>query len=84
MINFYFSDKDYEDNYFLLYEFDEYYKDKWFEDSFVIDMIKDIDKSNPVVPGIFNSEWLGNFTAKELSGGAKGLLIYLYKDEMKE
>ena len=83
MINFYFSRKDFEGGYRLLDLFNDIYKDSWFEDEFVLDMIKDVDKSLSVVPGIFKSEYLGNFTAKELSGGIKSLLILLHQEEFK-
>ena len=54
------------------------YETKWFDDSFVEKMIKEIDGNDHIRDDIFESPVLGTITADRLSGGVK-VLIMLYE-----
>lgn len=58
--------------------FDFNYLDDWFEDEFVRDMIKDIDKSDVISANCIQSPVLGQIPPTKLSGGVKALIL-LYK-----
>lgn len=58
--------------------FPDLYEDEWFEDSFVKDMIRDVDKSEVVGPLLIQSPVLGPIAYSELSGGVK-MLILMYE-----
>ena len=68
MINFYFSDKDYDHNAGLLKSFDWAAKNNWYDD-LAERIINDVDKTGVIVPGVFSSEIFGNFSQDRLSGG---------------
>ena len=55
MINFYFSDKDYEDNLGLLGIFDWVADNSWYDD-LAIKIINDVDKTEVIAPNVFRSE----------------------------
>lgn len=54
------------------------YEDEWFEDPFVKQMVKEIDKSDVVSANLIVSPVLGPITFNRLSSGVK-ILIMLYK-----
>lgn len=64
--------------------FDDTYEPEWFEDPFVREIIKIIDKSDVICEhksiNIYN-EILGNIPPQNLSSGCKGLILLL-KDEI--
>ena len=80
MINFYFSDKDYDHNAGLLKSFDWAAKNNWY-DGLAERIINDVDKTEVIVPGVFSSEIFGNFSQDRLSGGVKLLLWMLHQKE---
>ena len=84
MINFYFSDKNYNDNIGLMSDFDEICAQDWFDNELAMKIVEDIDNSKMLVPGIFTSEVVGNYTHKELSGGSKALLCMLNTDKLRD
>ena len=55
-------------------------KAEWFSDPLVIEMIKDVDKSDVVGPNLIQSPVLGPIAPTLLSGGVK-VLILMLKDE---
>lgn len=61
--------------------FDLSYDTDWFENKYVLDMIKDIDNTELITDGIFKSEVLGNIPATELSTGVKGLILILLEND---
>ena len=60
MINFYFSDKDYDDNLGLLGIFDWAADNSWYDD-LAIKIINDVDKTEVIAPNVFRSEYWGTF-----------------------
>lgn len=60
--------------------FDNVWEDAWLEDSFVKEMILDVDKSEVISPHLIESPVLGPIGPKDLSGGVK-VLILLLKDD---
>lgn len=60
--------------------FDNVYEDEWLEDSFVKEMIQDVDHSTVISAHIIDSPILGAITPKELSGGVKVLILMLKDD----
>lgn len=60
--------------------FDNVYEDEWIEDSFVREMIQDVDSSTVLSAHIIESPILGPITPKELSGGVKVLILMLKDD----
>ena len=48
--------------------FDNTYKEEWITDSFVKEMIADIDKSIVISPRVIDSPYLGSISTRELSG----------------
>lgn len=60
--------------------FDNVYEDEWIEDSFVKEMIQDVDSSTVISAHIIESPILGPITPKELSGGVKVLILMLKDD----
>lgn len=60
------------------------YKKEWFQDPFVIEMIREIDKTEYFDDNLFKSPVLGYIRAEELSGGVKTLILALkYKNPDK-
>ena len=60
--------------------FDNVYEDERIEDSFVKEMILDVDSSTVISSHIIDSPILGAITPKELSGGVKVLILMLKDD----
>jgi hypothetical protein len=61
--------------------FDLIIEKKWFDDEFVREIIKDVDKSEVIENEIIESPVLGKITPRQLSGGVKMLiLLYEYDD----
>ena len=60
--------------------FDNVYDDRWLEDEFVKQMIKDVDGSEVVSPACIESPVLGQIPPEKLSGGVKALVV-LYEME---
>lgn len=58
-----------------------YIEDAWFEDTFTKDMIRDVDKSEVLFPGVIDSPVLGKIPAEKLSGGAKTLILINFYDK---
>lgn len=56
--------------------FDNVYEDERIEDSFVKEMILDVDSSTVISSHIIDSPILGAITPKELSGGVKVLILF--------
>ena len=63
--------------------FDNTYKEEWITDSFVKEMIADIDKSNVIGPRVIDSPYLGSISTRELSGGVKTLILMLFDESGK-
>ena len=79
MINFYFSDKDYEDNRELIELFNWEVNDSWF-DELANKIVEDVDQVEVIAPGVFKSDTWGTFSREGLSGGIKVLLCLRHKD----
>ena len=60
--------------------FDNVYEDEWIEDTFVKEMIQDVDHCEVISPLIIDSPVLGAITPRELSGGVKVLILMLKDD----
>lgn len=59
--------------------FNNTYEEEWFDDEFVKEMVKDVDKSTVVGRNCINSPFLGQIPPVTLSGGVKALIL-MYKD----
>ena len=55
--------------------FDNTYEDEWITDELSVKMIKDIDKSEVLGENCIESPILGQISPKDLSGGAKTLML---------
>lgn len=62
--------------------FDAMFEDEWMSTDLTKRIIKEIDKSTLLYPRIIDSPWLGPITPREISGGAKGLILMAYDDDM--
>ena len=60
--------------------FDNVYEDEWIEDSFVKEMIQDVDHCTVISSHVLDSPILGAITPRELSGGVKVLILMLKDD----
>ena len=60
--------------------FDNVYEDEWIEDSFVKEMIQDVDHCTVIGSHVIDSRILGAITPRELSGGVKVLILMLKDD----
>ena len=60
--------------------FDNVYEDEWIEDTFVKEMIRDVDHCTVINSHIIESPVLGAITPHELSGGVKVLILMLKDD----
>ena len=60
--------------------FDNVYEDEWIEDSFVKEMIQDVDYCTVISSHVIDSPILGAITPRELSGGVKVLILMLKDD----
>ena len=61
--------------------FDNVYEDEWIEDSFVKEMIQDVDKSTVIDSGVIDSPVLGKIPPIGLSGGVKTLILVKFEPE---
>ena len=59
--------------------FDNVYEDEWIEDSFVKEMIQDVDHCTVISSHVIDSPILGAITPRELSGGVKVLISYVVR-----
>ena len=55
--------------------FKHVYRDAWITDPFVVEMIKDVDRSSVISSGIIESPVLGSISPLQLSGGVKTLIL---------
>ena len=63
--------------------FDNVYEDEWIEDSFVKEMIQDVDQSTVLASGVIDSPVLGKIPPTGLSGGVKTLILVKFdKDKI--
>ena len=60
--------------------FDNVYEDEWIEDSFVKEMIQDVDHCTVISSHVIDSPILRAITPRELSGGVKVLILMLKDD----
>ena len=60
--------------------FDNVYEDEWIEDTFVKEMIQDVDHCTVISSHVIDSPILGAITPRELSGGVKVLILMLKDD----
>ena len=60
--------------------FDNVYEDEWIEDSFVKEMIQEVDHCTVISSHVIDSPILGAITPRELSGGVKVLILMLKDD----
>lgn len=51
------------------------YKKDWFENKFNERVVKEVDRTPMVLPGVFDSPWLGYINHLQISGGAKALVL---------
>lgn len=61
--------------------FENHYKKKWFDDEFVKDMIKDVDKSEVITPRCILSPVFGQIPPRMLSGGVKALMLLKFDQD---
>lgn len=80
MLNIYFGNMD-----GIIYDpasyFNNTYDDNWMQDEIVKEIVKDIDGSEILGNGVVSSPVLGLITPKDISGGAKMLILILHDDE---
>ena len=76
MLKIYYGDLD-SDNYIFNPDvfFNNSYEDEWITDSFSVQMIKDIDKSDVIGPKVIDSPFLGSIPVERLSGSVKTLIL---------
>ncbi len=82
MLKIYFGDNLEDENFIYnpkIY-FNYNYDKEWFNDSFIKNMVEDIDKSKVIYEGIIDSPFLGIITPQELSGGVRALML-MYKTD---
>lgn len=60
--------------------FNNTYDDEWITDSLIVEMIKDVDKSEVIGPHLIESPVLGPISVKEISGGVKTLILMAFDD----
>lgn len=63
--------------------FDNQYEDEWITNPLSVEMIKDVDKSEVVSPRLIDSPILGPISVKEISGGAKTLMLMAFDQSGK-
>ena len=61
--------------------FDNVYEDEWIEDSFVKEMIQDVDQSTVLDSGVIDSPVLGKIPPVGLSGGVKTLILVKFEKD---
>lgn len=57
--------------------FDFEYEDDWFDDPLVKQIVKDIDNTEVISSNMLISPILGSISCRDISGGAKGLILIL-------
>lgn len=62
--------------------FDDVFEDDWITSDISKEIIKEVDKSIVLYPHVIESPVLGPITPKEISGGAKGLILMAHDDDM--
>lgn len=63
--------------------FDNVYLDEWITDPFTVRLIKDIDKSDVIGARVIDSPFLGSISVKEISGGAKTVILMKFDESGK-
>lgn len=58
--------------------FDNTYEEDWITDPFSMQVIRDIDKSEVVDPGLVDSPFLGRIPIERISRGAKTLILMYF------
>ena len=62
--------------------FDEVFESEWIGSDISRRIIEVVDRSKVIRPRIIESPILGDITPRELSGGAKGLILMAHDDDM--
>lgn len=60
--------------------FNNCFKEEWLNSEIVKKMVKDIDKSDVLSPYCIDSPFLGQIPPERLSGGVKGLMLMMFRD----
>jgi hypothetical protein len=63
--------------------FDNRYEDEWITDPLSVQIIKDIDRSDVVGAHLIQSPVLGSIPVKDISGGAKTLILMAFDQSGK-
>ena len=80
MLNIFYGDmKEAVYNTAAYFKYD--YEDDWITDSFVKEMIKDVDQSIVLDSGVIDSSILGKIPPTELSGGVKTLILVKFEKD---
>ncbi|XME01243.1 DUF4869 domain-containing protein [Lachnospiraceae bacterium C1.1] len=58
------------------------YEDEWIVDPFVVEMIRDVDKSEVMYSGVIDSPVLGKIPPEKLSGGVKTLILVKFEPDV--
>ena len=76
MLHIYYGDPDWE-NYIYNPKacFDNTYEDSWITDPMTKRMVRDVDKSEVIGPGLIESPFLGPIPPERLSGGVRTLIL---------
>ena len=82
MLKFYYG-KDYDKIQIPGY-FDNNYMDEWFYEDLTKRIVKEIDNSEVVGPHLIQSPVLGAISPKDLSGGAKGLILMAFDPDLRD
>lgn len=61
--------------------FNNTYQEEWLDNELVKQMVKDIDNSEIVSRHCVNSPIFGQIAPEHLSGGVRGLILWLFDDE---
>ena len=80
MLNVYLGKMD-EAVYYPPVYFDNRYEDEWITDSFVKEMVKDVDQSVVLDSGVIDSPVLGKIPPTGLSGGVKTLILVKFEKD---
>ena len=80
MLNIFYGDmKEAVYNTAAYFKYD--YEDEWIVDTFVKEMIQDVDKSTVLDSGVIDSPILGKIPPTGLSGGVKTLILVKFEKE---
>lgn len=60
--------------------FNNRYEDEWFNDAYVKQMVRDVDRTDVIGPNLCVSDVLGPIPPTKLSGGVKNLILALKTD----